>query len=59
MAIFNKKLKIFVKVKLTASKSCQLGLAYFMICCILSDAILLSLDFLKFQSLEFQIFLHF
>ena len=48
-----KKSKIFIKAKLTASKSCPLGLVYFMICCILRDAILLSLDFLKFRSLEF------
>ena len=56
MAILTKKWKIFIKAKLTASKSCLLGLVYFMICCILRDAILLSLDLLKFQSLEFQIF---
>ena len=56
MAILTKEWKNFIKAKLTASKSCQLGLVYFMICCILSDDILLSLDFLKFQSLEFQIF---
>ena len=55
MAVLTKKSKIFIKAKLTASKSCLLGLVYFMICCILRDAILLSLDLLKFQSLEFQI----
>ena len=56
MAILTKKWKIFIKAKLTASKSCLLGLVYSMICCILRDSILLSLDLLKFQSLEFQIF---
>ena len=56
MAVLNQKSKIFIKAKLTASKSCLLGLVYSMICCILRDAILLSLDLLKFQSLEFQIF---
>ena len=56
MAILTKKWKISIKAKLTASISCQLQLVYFMICCILRDAILLSLDLLKFQSLEFQIF---
>ena len=59
MAVLTKKSKIFIKAKLTASKSCLLGLVYSMICCILRDAILLSLDLLKFQSLEFQIFQHF
>ena len=59
MAVLTKKSKIFIKAKLTASKSCLLGLVYSMICCILRDAILLSLDLLKFQSLEFQIFYHF
>ena len=56
MAVLTKKSKIFIKAKLTASKSCLLGLVYSMICCILRDVILLSLDLLKFQSLEFQIF---
>ena len=59
MAILTKKSKIFIKAKLTASKSCLLRLVYILICCILRDAILLSLDLLKFQSLEFQIFYHF
>ena len=59
MAILSKELKNFIKAKLTASKSCLLGLVYFIICCILRDAILLSLDLLKFQSLEFQTFQHF
>ena len=55
MAVLTKKSKIFIKAKLMVSKSCFLGLVYFMICCILRDAILLSLDLLKFQSLEFRI----
>ena len=44
MAVLTKKSKIFIKAKLTASKSCLLGLVYSMICCILRDFILLSLD---------------
>ena len=48
------KSKIFIKAKLTASKSYLLGLVYFMICCILRHAISLSLDLLKFQSLWYQ-----
>ena len=56
MAVLTIKSKIFIKAKLTASKSCLLGLVYFMICCILRDVILLSMNLLKFQSLEFQIF---
>ena len=56
MAVLTKKSKIFIKAKLMASKSCLLGLVYFMICCISRNAILLSLDLLKFQLLEFQIF---
>ena len=56
MAFLTKKSKIFIKAKLTVSKSYLLGLVYLLICCILRDAILLSLDLHKFQSLEFQIF---
>ena len=46
-AVLIKKLKIFIKAKLTVSKSCLLGPAYFMICCILGDAHLQSLSFLR------------
>ena len=38
MAFFTKKSKIFIKAKLTVSKSCLLGLLGFMIFCILRDA---------------------
>ena len=37
-AILTKKSKIFIKAKLTVSKSCLLGLLSFMIFCILRDA---------------------
>ena len=37
-AILTKKSKIFIKAKLTVSKSCLLGLLCFMIFCILRDA---------------------
>ena len=37
-AIFTNKSKIFIKAKLTVSKSCLLGLLSFMIFCILRDA---------------------
>ena len=50
MAVLTKKSKIFIKAKLTASKSCLLGLVYFRISCILRDAILLSLDLLNFKT---------
>ena len=53
--ILTKESKIFIKAKMTASKSCLLGHVYILICCILKDAILLSLDLRKFQSLEFRI----
>ena len=56
MVILTKKSKIFIKAKLTDSKSCLVRFVYLMICCISRDTILLSLDLLKFQSLEFQIF---
>ena len=39
--------KIFIKATLTVPKSCRLGPACFMICCILGDAYLQSLSFLR------------
>ena len=47
MAIFTKKSKIFIKAKLTVSKSCLLGPACFMICCILGDAHLQKVKYWK------------
>ena len=47
MAFLTKKSKIFIKVKLTVSKSCLLGSACIMIGCILGDAHLQSLSFLR------------
>ena len=41
MAILTKKSKIFIKAKLTVSKSYLLGLVYFMISCILRGALIL------------------
>ena len=38
MAILTKKSKIFIKAKLTVSKSYLLGLVYLMISCIIRDA---------------------
>ena len=38
MVILTKKSKIFIKAKLTVSKSYLLGLVYLMISCILRDA---------------------
>ena len=42
MAILTKKSKIFIKAKLTVSKSYLLGLVYWMISCIIRDAHLQS-----------------
>ena len=41
IAILTKKSKIFIKAKLTVSKSYLLGLVYFMISCILRGALIL------------------
>ena len=56
MVILTKKSKIFIKAKLTVSKSCLLGPAYFMIYCILEDAHLQNLSFLRGLSTEFIFF---
>ena len=55
-AILIRKSKIFIKAKLTVSKSCLLGPAYFMIYCILEDAHLQNLSFLRGLSTEFIFF---
>ena len=52
MAILTKKSNIFIKAKLTVSKSCLLEPACFMICCILGDAHLQNLIFLRGLSTE-------
>ena len=51
-AVLIRKSKIFIKAKLTVSKSCLLGPAYFMIYCILRDAHLQNLSFLRGPSTE-------
>ena len=56
MAVLTKKWKIFIKAKLMALKSWLLGLVYSMICCILRDAILFSLDLLNFSRWNFKFF---
>ena len=56
MVILTKKSKIFIKAKLTVSKSCPLGPVYFMIYCILEDAHLQNLSFLRGLSTEFIFF---
>ena len=48
--------KIFIEAKLTVSKSCLLGPTCFMICCILGDAHLENLSFLRRLSTEFIFF---
>ena len=48
-----KKSKEIIQKKLTASKSCVIGPACFMICCILGDAHLNILSFLMGPSTEF------
>ena len=48
-----RKSKIFIKAKLTVSKSCLLGPACFLIHCILRDAHLQNLSFLRGISTEF------
>ena len=50
MAILTKKSKIFIKAKLTVSKSYLLGLIYLMIWCILRDAILQKVVYFKNES---------
>ena len=52
MAILTKKSKIFIKAKLTVLKSCLLGPTCFMIFCILGDAHLQKLNFLRGLSTE-------
>ena len=52
-AVLIRKSKIFIKAKLTVSKSCLLGPTSFMIYCILSDAHLQNLSFLRRLSTEF------
>ena len=47
MIILTKILKIFIKAKLTVSKSCSLGPACFMISCILGVAHLQNFSFLR------------
>ena len=47
MAILTKKSKILIKAKLTVSKSYLLGLVYFMISCILRDALIQIIFFRK------------
>ena len=56
MVILTKKSKLFIKTKLTVSKSCLLGPVYFMIYCILEDAHLQNLSFLRGLSTEFIFF---
>ena len=51
-AILTKKSKIFIKAKLTVSKSCLLGHLGFMILFVLVDAILLSFTLQKRTSVE-------
>ena len=53
MAIFTKKSKIFIKAKLTVSKSCLLGPAYSIIFCILRGAHLQKVNYLKSPSYDF------
>ena len=55
-AVLIKKSKIFIKAKLSVSKSCLLGPACFMICYILGDAHLQNLSFLRGLSTEFIFF---
>ena len=55
-AVLIKKSKIFIKAKLTVSKSCILGPAYFKICCILGDAHSQNLSFLRRPSTKFIFF---
>ena len=50
MAFLTKKSKIFIKAKLTVSKSYLLGLIYLMIWCILRDAILQKVVYFKNES---------
>ena len=49
-AVLIKKSKIFIKAKFTVSKSCLLGPACFMICCILGDSHLQKVKNSKSQS---------
>ena len=56
MVILTNESKNFIKAKLTVSKSCLLGPTYFMICCILGDAHLKNLSFLRRPSTEFIFF---
>ena len=56
MVILTKESKKFIKAKLTFSKSCLLGSTCFMICCILGDAHLQNLSFLRGPSTEFIFF---
>ena len=55
-AVLIKKSKIFMKAKLTVSKSCLLGPACFMICCILGVAHTQNLCFLRGLLTEFIFF---
>ena len=55
-AVLIKKSKIFIKAKLTVSKSCLLGPAYFKICWILGDAHSQNLSFLRRPSTKFIFF---
>ena len=62
MVVLTKKSKLFIKAKLTVSKSCLLGPACFMICCILGVSRLQNLSFLRrlsTKSIFFQLFWHF
>ena len=51
--ILTKKSKIFIKAKFTVSKSCLLGPTCFINFCILGDAHLQKLSFLRGPSIEF------
>ena len=53
MAILTKKSKIFIKAKLTVSKSCLLGPVCFMIFCIFRGGHLQKVKYLKSPSYDF------